>query len=44
MPAAKSKPRGLYYADDETRKRVARTGGKARAAKFAENKARQNAR
>ncbi len=40
----KSKPRGLYYADDETRKRVARSGGRARAEKYAQNRARQNAR
>lgn len=32
---AKSKPRGLYYADQETRNRVAKLGGQARAEKYA---------
>jgi len=31
----KAKPRGLYYADKETRKRVASAGGFARAKKLA---------
>lgn len=44
MASGRSKPRGLYYADEETRKRVASKGGRARAQAIAQNKARQNAR
>lgn len=44
MATSRSKPRGLYYADEATRKRVARSGGKARAEKIAKMKSNQNAR
>jgi hypothetical protein len=43
MAANKSKPRGLYYSDKETRNRVARSGGVARAQKYAQMRARQQA-
>ncbi len=44
MTTSRSKPRGLYYADETTRQRVARSGGKARAEKIAKMKASQGAR
>jgi hypothetical protein len=43
MAASKSKPRGLYYADKDTRKRVAKSGGDARARKYAQMRERQQA-